>query len=110
MAKKNELAKMFGVAVPLAAVALLVKVVADGSQAKTYAPGEVVASGERKVGVNEMVYEWRVVGSSPGQADPLTGQAKAAGFGSWDVESIVAMGADKGTTMANIFSYLDGLA
>ena len=108
MAKKNEFAKIFAVAVPLAAVVLLAKTVGAN---KSYAPGEVVASGEKKAG-NGQLFEWRIIGSAPGYstAEALTGQAKLAGFGSWYVDSVVAFGAIAGSTQTNIYSYLAGLA
>lgn len=110
MAKKNEFAKIFAVAVPLAAVVLLAKTVSAGGN-NTYAPGELVASGEKKAG-NGQLFEWRIVGSAPGYstAEALTGQAKLAGFGSWDVESVVAFGANPGQAQTNIYTYLSGLA
>ena len=105
----NELAKIFGVLVPLGAVALLATVVL-GANGKPVAPGEVVASGERKAGEAQSLYEWRVVGSSVGAQFPLTGQAKLAGFGDWDLNSIVAMGPDKAATLNSVLGFLAGLA
>ena len=75
---------------------------------KEYAPGELVASGERKAG-NGVLYEWRVVGSVPGQEYKLTGQTKQAGFGQWTVESTVAMGNTSGATQENIFAFLNAI-
>ena len=79
------------------------------SGSKDYAPGELVASGERKAG-NGQLFEWRVVGSVPGQEYKLTGQAKQAGFGSWNVESTVAMGNTSGETQTNLFAFLDAMS
>lgn len=105
----NELAKLLAVAVPAGAVLLLATVVLGG-KGKVVAPGEVVASGERKAGEAQSLYEWRVVGSAPNSEFPLTGQAKLAGFGDWDLNSIVAMGPDKAATLNSVLGYLASLA
>ncbi len=104
----NDITKLVGVAIPVASVVLLASVIMGVK--RVFAPGELVASGERKVGVNDTLYEWQVVGSIPGSEFPLTGQAKMAGLGTWNAETIVAMGPDKDTAVGNVIAYLSALA
>jgi len=103
MAKK-ETAAIVGGLLAVGSLGLLAAVMAEGK--KNYAPGQVVASGEKRAGSNNMLYEWQIVGSVPGDEFPLVGRAKLAGFGEWNAETILAKGPDLELTQQNLFEAL----
>jgi hypothetical protein len=102
----NETAKIILTLLGLASVGMLVATVA---KANDKVAGTVEREGTAVAG-NGQSYQWRVVVSVQGATDPYTGQAKHAGFGTWDANTIVAMGTTPGEVQGLIEDHLAGLA
>jgi hypothetical protein len=79
---------------------------ASGDGAK---PGDVISSGTAQ-GNDGNEYQWRVIRSFPGAEQPFSGQAKVAGFGTFDASTTVAMADNAGAARDGILEYLSGLA
>jgi len=78
----------------------------DGSGAKA---GDIINEGAQ-AGADGKDYQWRVIKSFPGTEQPFTAMVKLAGFGSFDQNSIVAMGETAEQARNGALEYLAQLA
>lgn len=110
MATQKETANIVFLMLGIGSVGLLASVMAKQAGGGTgLKPGDVMAQGEEVAG-NGQQFQWRVISSYPGADHPHTGQAKLAGFGQWDADTIVAMAPSLEGTQGLVLEYLSALA